>query len=218
MQVKQMSKSSIGVSIIENDATTRQILAGWINQAKGFHCVSKHANAASALLQLPEAKPAIVLLDIDLPDLNGIQCIGRLKPLLPETQFVMLTVHEDGDHIFESLAAGAVGYLIKETPREELIASLKEAHEGGSPMSGSIARKVVQSFQRALVKKAAFPDLAEREQEVLELLAQGFYYKEIAQSLRISVPTVSTYIRRIYNKLRVRSRARAVAKYNQRLS
>src|SRR5512146_242154 len=106
---------SIGVSIIEDDASVRQILAGWIGRAKGFHCVSKHGTATSALAQLPGEKPEIVLVDINLPDLNGIQCVGRLKPIMPGTQFVMLTVYEDTDHIFEALAAGATGYLLKET-------------------------------------------------------------------------------------------------------
>ncbi len=206
---------SIGVSIIEDDASVRQILCGWINRAKGFHCVSKHAEAATALAKLPEEKPQIVLVDINLPGLNGIQCVGRLKPVMPDTQFVMLTVYEDTDHIFDALAAGATGYLLKETAREELIASLKEVHEGGSPMTSYIARKVVQSFQRQQVDKAVSESLTPREREVLELLARGYYYKEIADSLHISVPTVSTYIRRIYDKLHVHSRARAVAKYAQ---
>ena len=206
---------NIGVSIIEDDASTRQMLAGWINQAEGFHCLSKHPNAASALMQLPESKPDIVLVDINLPDVNGVQCVARLKPLLPATQFVIVTVYEDSDHIFEALAAGATGYLLKETGREELIRSLREVHEGGSPMSSYIERKVVQSFQRGQVKKTVFPNLGVREREVLELLAQGYYYKEIAETLRIGIPTVSTYVRRIYDKLHVRSRAQAVAKYTR---
>jgi DNA-binding NarL/FixJ family response regulator len=206
---------SIGVSIIEDDPSARQILAGWINDAKGFHCVSKHANAASALMQLPQEKPDIVLVDINLPDINGIQCVERLKPLLADRHFVMLTVYEDTDHIFNALAAGATGYLLKETGRDQLIASLKEVHEGGSPMSSYIARKVVQSFQRQPADNEEFSSLGAREREVLELLAQGYYYKEIADSLKISLPTVNTYIQRIYDKLHVRSRARAVAKYTK---
>ena len=117
---------SIGVSIIEDDAGVRQILANWISHAKSFHCVSKHESAETALPRLPEEKPAIVLVDINLPGLNGIQCVNRLKPLMPDTQFVMLTVYEDADHIFDALSAGAIGYLLKETDREELIISLKQ--------------------------------------------------------------------------------------------
>lgn len=211
--VRQRIELSIGVSIIEDDAGARQILAGWINRAKGFHCVSKHESAATALSQLPTEKPAIVLVDINLPGLNGIQCVNRLKPLMPETQFVMLTVYEDADHIFDALSAGATGYLLKETDRDELINSLKQVHEGGSPMSSYIARKVVQSFQRPVPDKSASESLSARERNVLELLAKGHYYQEIGDALHISVHTVNTYIRRIYDKLHVRSRGEAVARY-----
>jgi DNA-binding NarL/FixJ family response regulator len=206
---------SISVSIIEDDADARQILAGWINQAKGFRCVGKHGTAASALLNIPQEKPDIVLVDINLPDLTGIQCVERLKPLLPGKHFVILTVYEDTDHIFEALAVGATGYLLKESGRDKLIASLKEVHEGGSPMSSYIARKVVQSFHQQPQESNELSSLGAREREVLELLAQGYYYKEIADSLHIALPTVNTYIQRIYDKLHVRSRSRAVAKYTR---
>lgn len=209
---------SISVSIIEDDPSARQILAGWINQAKGFRCVSKHGTAASALLQIPQEKPDIVLVDINLPDLTGIQIVERLKPLLPDKHFVILTVYEDTDHIFAALAAGASGYLLKESGRDRLIDSLKEVHEGGSPMSSYIARKVVQSFQHPPQERSELSSLGAREREVLELLAQGYYYKEIAESLHIALPTVNTYIQRIYDKLHVRSRSRAVAKYTRSAS
>lgn len=205
---------SISVSIIEDDAQARQILADWIRRAEGFRCVSEHGSAESALAALPTAKPEVVLMDINLPGLNGIECVRQLKPLLPGTQFLMLTVYEDADHIFNALMVGATGYLLKQTPRNELLAALKQVHAGGSPMTSNIARKVVQSFQRQ--SKAADADsveLSPREAEVLELLARGYLYKEIAESLTISLPTVNTYIRRIYEKLHVRSRAQAVAKY-----
>jgi DNA-binding NarL/FixJ family response regulator len=145
--------------------------------------------------------------------LSGIECIRRLKPVLPNTQFVMVTVYEDADHIFNALAVGASGYLLKQTPRNDLLAALKEVYAGGSPMSSNIARKVVQSFRRPDQGSNPGDDLSPREREVLELLARGYLYKEIADSLSISVPTVNTYIRRIYEKLHVRSRAQAVAKY-----
>jgi len=149
-----------------------------------------------------------------LPGMNGIECVRKLKPLLPEAQFVMLTVYEDADHIFHALAAGAMGYLLKQTPRNELLAALKQVHGGGSPMTSNIARKVVQSFQQhAPPSMAEAAELSGREREVLDLLARGYLYKEIAESLNISLPTVNTYIRRIYEKLHVRSRAQAVAKY-----
>ena len=209
-----MRKLSIGVSIIEDDPAVRRLLGDWISRAKEFHCVSQHASAATALMQLPAEKPDLMLADINLPDLNGIQCVTRLKPLMPQTQFIMLTVYEDADHIFSALAAGAVGYLLKETSREELIAALREVHAGGAPMTSYIARKVVQAFQRPKSEPVG-ENLTAREREVLGLLSQGYLYKEIAEALNISMPTVSTYIRRIYDKLHVNSRGRAVAKFNQ---
>jgi DNA-binding NarL/FixJ family response regulator len=204
---------SIGVSIIEDDVPAREILAGWIRRADGFRYVSEHGSAESALEKLPQEKPAVVLVDINLPGLSGIECVRRLKPILPETQFVMVTVYEDANHIFNALAVGASGYLLKQTRRSDLLAALKEVHAGGSPMSSQIARKVVQSFRRPGIEQSASEDLSPREREVLELLARGYLYKEIAESLKISVQTVNTYIRRIYEKLHVRSRAQAVAKY-----
>lgn len=204
---------SIIVSIVEDDATARGMLANWIRRAPGFRCAGAHGSGEAALATLSAEKPTVVLMDINLPGMTGIECVRRLKPLLLETQFVMLTVYEDADHIFNALVAGASGYLLKRTPREELLAALKDVHAGGSPMSSNIARKVVQSFQRIGAQKSNEEDLSPREREVLALLARGFLYKEIAESLQISVPTVNTYIRRIYEKLHVRSRSHAVAKY-----
>ena len=204
---------SISVSIIEDDVQAREILVGWIRRADGFRFVSEHDSAESALEKLPQEKPGVVLVDINLPGINGIECVRRLKPVLPNTQFVMVTVYEDAIHIFNALAVGATGYLLKQTLRNDLLAALKEVHAGGSPMSSNIARKVVQSFRRPGADMDDSEDLSPREREVLELLARGFLYKEIAESLGISVQTVNTYIRRIYEKLHVRSRAQAVAKY-----
>ena len=207
----------IPVAIIEDDASAREILANWIRRAEGFACAGEHGSAESALASLPQEKPAVVLADINLPGLTGIECVRRLKPLLPETQFVMLTVYEDADHIFDALKAGASGYLLKQTPRHELLAAPKQVHAGGSPMTSNIARKVVQSFQQppqAPVAEAA--ELSAREREVLDLLARGYLYKEIADALGICLPTVNTYIRRIYEKLHVRSRAEAVARFVRR--
>jgi DNA-binding NarL/FixJ family response regulator len=205
---------NISVSIIEDDASVRQILTGWIDTAKGFHCLSAYGSAESALASLPREAPNILLVDINLPGLNGIECVRRLKPLMPETQFLMLTVYADTDHIFNALAAGASGYLLKETGQKELIASLKLTHEGGAAMTSQIARKLVQSFQPR-PEKPEPQGLTPREQAILELLSRGDYYKEIADSLGISVHTVCTHIRHIYEKLHVRSRAQAVAKYGQ---
>ena len=206
---------SIVVSIVDDDAPARGILADWIRRAQGFRCVGVHGSAEAALATLPAEKPTVVLMDINLPGMNGIECVRRLKPLLPDTQFVMLTVYEDAEHIFNALEAGACGYLLKRLPRAELLAALKDVHAGGSPMSSNIARKVVQSFQRPGSQSSAAEDLSTREREVLGLLERGYLYKEIADSLQISVVTVNSYIRRIYEKLHVRSRAQAVAKYTQ---
>ena len=205
---------TIPVSIVEDDAAARQILAGWIQRAEGFRCLSDFGTAESALLQLPREPAEVVLMDINLPGMSGIECVRQLKPLLPQTQFVMLTVYEDADHIYNALTAGASGYLLKQTPRAELLAALRDVHAGGSPMTSNIARKVVQSFQLAKAKAPAADDLSPREREVLEGLARGYLYKEIADTLGLSVPTVNTYIRRIYEKLHVRSRSQAVAKYH----
>jgi DNA-binding NarL/FixJ family response regulator len=211
--LSETKKMSIVVSIIEDDATARGMLANWIRRAPGFRCAGTHGSGETALAELPTEKPTVVLTDINLPGMTGIECVRRLKPLLPETQFVMLTVYEDADHIFNALVAGASGYLLKRMPREELLAALKDVHAGGSPMSSNIARKVVQSFQRFGAQNPNEEDLSPREREVLGLLARGYLYKEIAETLKISVPTVNTYIRRIYEKLHVRSRSQAVAKY-----
>src|SRR6185437_8920480 len=204
---------SILVSIVEDDGTARGMLANWIRRASGYRCVSVHGSGEDGLAALPAEKPEVVLMDINLPGMTGIECVRRLKPQLPGTQFVMLTVYEDTDHIFNALVAGASGYLLKRMPREELLAALKDVHAGGSPMSSNIARKVVQSFQRIGTQISKEEDLSPREREVLALLARGYLYKEIAESLQISVRTVHNSIRRIYEKLHVRSRSQAVAKY-----
>jgi DNA-binding NarL/FixJ family response regulator len=201
------------VSIVEDDASIRQILSGWINHAEGFRCHTFHGTAESALAKLREEAPHIVLVDINLPGQSGIECVRRLKVVMPNTQFVMLTVYEDTDHIFDALKAGACGYLLKRTPHAELIAALRQVREGGSPMTSYIARKVVQSFYQAPPESIQAEDLTPREREVLELLARGYYYKEITEVLGLSMSTVNTHVRHIYEKLHVHSRAQAVAKF-----
>jgi DNA-binding NarL/FixJ family response regulator len=213
-----MSKSkkivTIAVAIVEDDVPAREILAGWIRNADGFRLAGEYDDAETAIAHLPTEKPSVVLFDINLPGMNGIECVRKLKPRLPDTQFLMVTVYEDANHIFNALSAGASGYLLKQTRRQELLDAMKDVHAGGSPMSSQIARKVVQSFRRLESKTdGETVELSGREREVLELLARGYLYKEIAEMLKISVQTVNTYIRRIYEKLHVRSRAQAVAKY-----
>ena len=204
---------NIGVSIIEDDAPTREILVGWIRHSRGFQLVSDYGDAEQAVSRLPTDRPDVVLMDINLPAMSGIECVRQLKLIMPETQFVMLTVYEDADHLFDALAGGASGYLLKRTLREELIDALKDVHSGGSPMSSNIARKLVQSFRQMPSATDGIEDLTPREREVLHLLASGDLYKEIADTLGISITTVNAHIRRIYEKLHVRSRGQAVAKY-----
>jgi DNA-binding NarL/FixJ family response regulator len=211
---KLKNSVSIRVAIVEDDVPAREIIAGWIRHAEGFNCAGEFDDAETALARLPLEKPSVVLFDINLPGMNGIECVRKLKPRLPDTQFVMITVYEDANHVFNALSAGASGYLLKQTRRNELIEALKDVHAGGSPMSSQIARKVVQNFYRNETQNdGETVELSPREREVLELLARGYLYKEIAEMLKIGVQTVNTYIRRIYEKLHVRSRAQAVAKY-----
>ena len=207
------NKMAITVSIVEDDAGMREILVDWINHADGFRCVSNHASGEAAVESIPKHKPHVVIMDINLPGINGVESVRRLKPLLPNAQFVMLTVYEDEDHIFQALQAGATGYLLKHTIREELMTALRDVSGGGSPMTTNIARKVVQAFTQVTTPKPGVAELSARESEVLQLLARGYLYKEIADELKVAVPTVNTYIRRVYEKLHVRSRGEAVALY-----
>ncbi len=206
----------ITISIVEDNDQLRGTLARVLNRAEGFQCISQFANAEDALKTLPQDRPNVVLMDINLPGMNGVECVRQLKPLCPTTQVIMLTVYEDTENIFNALAAGATGYMLKRTPRAELIEAIRDVLKGGSPMTTHIARKVVQSFQRSVASTQSTEDLSPREREVLDCLAQGFLYKEIAEKLAISYETVHTYIRRIYEKLQVRTRTEAVAKFLRR--
>ena len=202
----------ITVSIVEDNEQLRGTLARVISRTEEFVCLSQHPTAEAALEQLPREKPNVVLMDINLPGMNGVECVRKLKQLLPETQVMMLTAYEDTQNIFNSLAAGASGYLLKRAPRAELLDAIREVTRGGSPMSTHIARLVVQSFQRPVAAPEPVEELSEREREVLDLLSQGLMYKEISEKLGIGFETVRTYIRRIYEKLHVRTRTEAVAK------
>jgi DNA-binding NarL/FixJ family response regulator len=208
---------TITVSIVEDDVSLRPIYAKWVKQAEGFRLLSQFGDGLQALAALPQEKPDVVMMDINLPGLNGVECVWQLKAILPDTQFIMITVYEDPDRIFNALAAGATGYLLKETAREDLLAALRDVHCGGSPMSSGIARKVVQCFQKPVPPgaEAELQKLSQREQEVLDLLARGYLYKEISEALNLSDHTVDTYLRRIYEKLHVHSRAQATARYAQ---
>jgi DNA-binding NarL/FixJ family response regulator len=203
----------ISVSIVEDNDKLRGTLARVLNRADGFHCVSQYANAEDALKDLPQARPDVVLMDINLPGMNGVECVRQLKQLIPQTQVMMLTVYEDTENIFNALTAGAGGYLLKRTTGKELLEAIQEMHRGGSPMTMHIARKVVQSFQQTAASAQFTENLSPREQEVLDFLSHGFLYKEIADKMGVSYETVHTYVRRIYEKLQVRTRTEAVAKF-----
>jgi DNA-binding NarL/FixJ family response regulator len=207
---------AISISIVEDNEQLRGTLCRLINKAEGFRCISQYGTAEAALEGLPKDKPEVVLMDINLPGINGVECVRRLKQVAPEIAAVMLTAYEDTENIFNALAAGATGYLLKRAPRAELLDAIREVHRGGSPMTTHIARKVVQSFQRAPASQETGEVLSGREQEVLDFLSQGFLYKEIAEKMGISYETVHTYIRRIYEKLQVRTRTEAVAKFLRR--
>jgi len=203
----------IKVSIVDDQVDLRENIAGYLDAAKGFSCVSAYGSAAEALAHLPHDKPDVVLMDINLGGMGGIECVRELKPLLPDTQVVMFTVFEDTAKIFSALAAGATGYLLKRFPPAKLLEAIREVHEGGSPMSAPIARKVVQTLQAGAPQHDETTELSPREREVLDGLAVGHAYKQIADQLGVSIHTVRNYIRRIYEKFHVRSRTEAVAKY-----
>ena len=208
----------ISISIVEDNDKLRGTLAKVIGRADGFRFATDYANAEEAIADLPKVWPDVVLMDINLPGMNGVECVRKLKTLLPQTQVMMLTVYEDTENIFKALAAGANGYMLKRTPTKDLIEAIREMQRGGSPMTTHIARLVVQSFQKSAAPSSggSLSELSEREQQVLDLLAQGLIYKEIAEKLSIGYETVHTYIRRIYEKLQVRTRTEAVAKFLQR--
>ena len=207
---------AITVSIVEDNDQLRGTLARVINRAEGFRCLSQYPDAEAAVEALPRDRPDVVLMDINLPGMNGVECVRRLKQLAPDSLVIMLTVYEDTENIFNALAAGASGYLLKRTPRAEVLDAIREVLRGGSPMTAHIARKVVQSFQQTGASSRPTESLSPREQEVLDCLSKGFLYKEIADKLGIGYETVHTYIRRIYEKLQVRTRTEAVAKFLRR--
>ena len=201
------------VSIVEDNDNLRGTLARVISRAEGFKCVSDYGNAEDALADLPKVKPEVVLMDINLPGMDGVKCVCKLSELLPEIQIVMLTVYDNTEAIFNSLAAGASGYLLKPVSAAQLLAAVRDVYAGGAPMTSNIVRKVVQSFKQPAPAERETENLSPREQEVLDFLAKGYLYKEIADQLAISYGTVHTYIERIFKKLHVRGRAQAVAKY-----
>jgi DNA-binding NarL/FixJ family response regulator len=203
----------ITVSIVDDEKCLRESITTFVNGSPGFRCVSGYATAETALKSLPADKPDVVLMDINLGGMTGIECVERLKAIAPKMQVLMLTVYEDTDQIFKALEAGATGYLLKRSSPTKLLQAIREIHAGGSPMSSSIARKVVASFQKSKATGQRPTPLSPREEMVLNCLAKGLTYKQIADQLDISIDTIRTYLRRVYEKLHVQSRTEAVAKY-----
>jgi DNA-binding NarL/FixJ family response regulator len=203
----------ITVSIVDDEKELRESIKAFIDGSPGFRCVSAYHSAETALKHLPEDRPDVVLMDIHLTGMSGIECAERLKTMTPEMQVMMLTVYEDTDQIFKALAAGASGYMLKRSTPAKLLEAIKELNEGGSPMSSSIARKVVASFQNSGQGRDEKTNLSPREQMVLESMAKGLTYKQAADQFGISIGTIRTYVRRIYDKLHVQSRTEAVAEY-----
>lgn len=210
---KPAASQPITVAIVEDDPRIRRSLAAILEQDPGLECVVTCASGEEAIMYLPKLKPKVVLMDINLPGIDGVECVRRLGGQLPGTQILMLSVREDSDVIFDSLSAGASGYLLKPPSAAELIAAVRDVFAGGAPMTSSIARKVVQSFKQAGPSPREADNLSPREIEVLELLVKGFAYKEVAAELGISYSTVHRHIESIYRKLHVHSRSHAVAKY-----
>lgn len=204
---------AIKVSIIEDDDWIRENLAAQIERTSGFLCAGCYRNGEEAISRILKDVPDVILMDINLPKMNGIECVRKLKPLVPSAHIMMLTVYEDSDKIFDSLLAGASGYLLKRTPQAEIMEAIADVHRGNSPMSGHIARKVVQYFNLRGSDDKEIEKLSKREREVLDHLAQGIPYKEIADVLSLSIDTVRMHIKGIYSKLHVHSRGEAVAKY-----
>lgn len=206
---------AIRVAIVEDDGPLKKILVDALEESGDIKILGTFADAESAVKQMPSLKPDVAVVDIGLPGMDGVECVRRLKPQLPTTQFMMFTVYEDNQRLYAALAAGATGYLLKRASRSQLAEAVREIHEGGSPITSNIARKLVLSFQpqERQGKETQQVKLGPRENEILGLLAQGYSYKEIADQLQLSVRTIGSHIRSIYEKLHVHSRSQAVAKF-----
>ena len=201
------------VAIVEDDAGIREDLIALLNGSPGCRFVGACASGEKALIDIPFWRPEVVLMDINLTGISGIECVARLKVKMPELLVLMLTVYEDGDSIFRALKAGASGYLVKRLVGDQLLGAIQEVTAGGAPMSCHIARKVVQFFNQAGPSREVTENLSPRETEILDLLVAGCFFKEIADQLGISGETVRTHVNHIYRKLHVRSRTEAVVKY-----
>lgn len=201
------------IAIVEDNKTIRESLAEFAQSDPEISCICACSTAEEALKVIPKHQPNIVLMDIQLPNMSGIECCAQLKRLLPTVQIIMVTVYEDTERIFKALRAGACGYLLKRCTPEELVSAIREVQQGGAPMSREIARKVIFSFQEPLVASEEVEDLSPREREILKLLAEGFSNKEIASRMGVTDGTVRWHLLHVYHKLHVRSRTEAALKY-----
>jgi DNA-binding NarL/FixJ family response regulator len=201
------------VAIVEDNKTTREGLEAIINLSSDFQCICTCSTAEEALKVLPKLEPEMVLMDIQLPNMSGVECVTQLKELLPSVKAIMVTVYEDPDRIFSALRAGASGYLLKRTAPEEVLNAMREVQQGGGAMSGEIARKVIGYFREQTTAKAEVDELTAREREVLELVVHGLSNKEIAERLSLTVEAVRWHLKHIYQKLHVHSRTEAALKF-----
>ena len=216
MSIVSAPSKPIEVALVEDREDLRAQLAHTLGRDPSLHLMRAYPDAESALADLLSRQPDVVLMDINLPGLDGVECVRQLKAKMPEVQFVMLTIYEDGNRLFQSLMAGASGYLLKRTAPQRLLEAINEVHEGGVPMTPEMARRVIRHFQQAPQPAPELQGLGPREREVLQQLAQGFRYKEIEDNLRISTGTLRTHVAGIYRKLHVHSRTEAVVKYLQK--
>jgi DNA-binding NarL/FixJ family response regulator len=215
-----MQTNAITFSIVDDEAGLRDSIVRYLTIKGGFQFVSQYARAEDALVHLPVERPSVILMDIKMKGMDGIECVRRLKAKMPDVLVIMLTVFEDDDLIFDALMAGAMGYLLKRQPPDQLAEAIHEVVAGGSPMSATIARKVVHLLQNSgnsgKASLGARMLLSARQREILDLLAAGQPYKIIADKMGVSIHTVRSYIRRTYQKLQVHTRTEAVARYLDR--
>jgi DNA-binding NarL/FixJ family response regulator len=205
----------IKVGIVEDNKTLRDGFTTLLNRTPGFQCVCACETEAEALKKIPLAKPDVVLMDIQLPDSTGVECTAKLKELMPKIHIVIVTVYEDSERIFQALRAGACGYLLKRAEPEKVIAAIKEAQEGGVPMTPEIARKVIGQFRQQATMQSEVDNLTDREREVLELVMHGHANKAIAERLGVTVAAIKFHLQHIYEKLHVHSRTEAALKFKQ---
>jgi DNA-binding NarL/FixJ family response regulator len=203
---------TIRVAIVEDDSRWRANLEMLLRETEGLECVGSYPSGEAAVADLPRRRPQVVLMDINLPKMSGVECTRQLRALLPEVQIVMLTVYDDSDRIFQALQMGANGYLLKRASADEILQAIQDVHRGGAPMSAYIARKVVQSFRQPTPSAASDEVLSKRESEVLGYVSRGYSDKEVAEALGLTAATVRSYLKTIYSKLHVHSRTQAIAK------